>query len=46
MADRQRPDPDERFSLFPEEGEDVLRRLLYGDKEPGADEGPEAEDSP
>ena len=44
MADRQRPDPDERFSLFPEEGEDVLRRLLHGDDDPDDEAGPEAED--
>jgi hypothetical protein len=28
-----RPDPDEKFSLHPEEGEEVLRKLL------GAEEG-------
>ena len=45
MADRQRPDMDERFSLDPLEGEDVLRRLLHGDEEPDEEDGPEAGDS-
>jgi hypothetical protein len=32
-----RPDPEERFSLYPLEGEDVLRKLL------GAEDGDEDE---
>lgn len=35
---RQRFDPDERFSLHPEEGEDVLRHLLHPDEPPGEDD--------
>ena len=34
-----KPDPDERFSLHPQEGEEVLRKLL------GAEEEPEEGDS-
>lgn len=45
MADRQRPDMDERFSLFPDEGEDVLRHLLHSDEDPNEDEAPEERDS-
>lgn len=30
---KRRPDLDERFSLYPLEGEDVLRRLLDDDDE-------------
>lgn len=33
-----RPDPDEKVSLFPMEGEEVLKRLL------GAEEGEEGEE--
>jgi hypothetical protein len=35
-ADAPNPDPDERFSLHPMEGEDVLRKLL------GPEEGDES----
>ncbi len=35
---RRRPDLDERFSLHPLEGEDVLRRLLDDDDENSEDE--------
>jgi hypothetical protein len=41
-----RPDPEERFSLYPLEGEDVLRKLLgaeEGDEESASDE-PEDEE--
>ncbi len=39
MAERRRrPDLDERFSLHPLEGEDVLRRLLDEDDESEEDE--------
>ena len=38
MSDDPRPDLDERFSLDPLEGEEVLRELLRdGDPEPDAD---------
>jgi hypothetical protein len=36
----ERPDLDERFSLHPMEGEDVLRALLADDPEP-EDDGPD-----
>lgn len=47
MADRQRPDMDERFTLDPLEGEEVLRHLLHADggEEPSEDEAAEAEGS-
>lgn len=32
------PDPDERFSLYPAEGEDVLKRLLGAEEDDGAEE--------
>ncbi len=36
----RRPDFDEKFSLFPEEGEDVLRGLLGSPDDPGDDDPP------
>jgi hypothetical protein len=42
----RRPDYDERFSLFPEDAEDVLRRLMNAeDVPPDEDELPGDEDS-
>lgn len=40
MPERRRPryDPDERFSLYPLEGEDVVRKLLEPTGEPCEDE--------
>ncbi len=35
---RRRPDLDERFSLHPLEGEDVLRKLLDDDEDDPEDE--------
>ena len=41
-----RPDLDERFSLYPDDAEDVLRRLLAPEElPPDEDELPEDEDS-
>ncbi|MGA2036405.1 MAG: hypothetical protein ABSH04_02330 [Acidimicrobiales bacterium] len=37
-------DPDERFSLHPLEGEDVLKRLLGAEEDEGAEEAEEAEE--
>jgi hypothetical protein len=35
---KRRPDLDERFSLYPLEGEDVLRRLMDDDDETAAED--------
>jgi hypothetical protein len=32
------PDPEERISLYPLEGEDVLKRLLGAEEDDGAEE--------
>ncbi|MCA1695256.1 MAG: hypothetical protein LC749_11280 [Actinobacteria bacterium] len=41
MPERQRrPDLDERFSLFPDDAEDVLERLLGTEESPGPEEAP------
>ena len=37
-------DPEERFSLYPNEGEDVLRKLLGGDDESEESVSEEPED--
>ncbi len=42
--DSPRYDPDERFSLHPMEGEDVLRRLLGSDRDEDEDEPPEMDE--
>jgi len=34
-----RPDPDERISLYPLEGDEVLRRLLGAEEDEGAEAG-------
>jgi hypothetical protein len=39
MPDRPQPDPDERFSLAPQTGEEALRKLLGAE---GADEDEES----
>jgi hypothetical protein len=43
MADR--PDPDERFSLYPMEGEEVLKKLLGAEEVEETPEDEEPEDS-
>jgi hypothetical protein len=43
---RPRYDPDERFSLYPETGEDVLRTLLETESGPVADGEEVVEDPP
>ncbi len=40
------PDPDEKFSLYPMEGEDVLKKLLGAEEDEGAEEVSEPEDEP
>jgi len=41
---RRRPDLDEKFSLHPMEGEDVLRRLLGAEEVPVDEDDPSEED--
>ncbi|HZU79533.1 MAG TPA: hypothetical protein VE991_06420 [Acidimicrobiales bacterium] len=43
---KPKPDPDERFSLHPEEGEDVLRKLLGAEEDEGKSEDDEQEEPP
>ena len=39
-----KPDPDEPFSLHPEEGEDVLRKLLGAEEDEDQDADSEAQE--